>query len=57
MGLEDLYEKYKDKGFEIVGVGCNQFGGQEPEKMEKVRLVVDIRSRSDGWLRGADLGE
>jgi glutathione peroxidase len=29
-GLETLYEKYKDKGFVILGFPCNQFGNQEP---------------------------
>lgn len=29
-GLEKLYEKYKDKGLEILGFPCNQFGSQEP---------------------------
>ncbi|KAL4252290.1 Glutathione peroxidase [Abortiporus biennis] len=29
-GLEELYEKYKDQGFIILGFPCNQFGGQEP---------------------------
>ena len=29
-GLEKLYEKYKDQGFEILGFPCNQFGGQDP---------------------------
>lgn len=29
-GLEALYEKYKAKGFVILGFPCNQFGGQEP---------------------------
>lgn len=28
--LQDLYDKYKDKGFVILGFPCNQFGGQEP---------------------------
>ncbi|HET7624482.1 MAG TPA: glutathione peroxidase [Verrucomicrobiae bacterium] len=28
--LESVYEKYKDKGFVILGFPCNQFGGQEP---------------------------
>jgi glutathione peroxidase len=28
--LEELYEKYKDKNFIIIGFPCNQFGGQEP---------------------------
>ncbi len=29
-GLEALYKKYKDKGFEIIGFPCNQFLKQEP---------------------------
>jgi glutathione peroxidase len=29
-GLEELYEKYKDQGFVILGFPCNQFGKQEP---------------------------
>lgn len=28
--LEELYEKYKDKNFTIIGFPCNQFGNQEP---------------------------
>jgi glutathione peroxidase len=29
-GLENLYEKYSEKGLVILGFPCNQFGGQEP---------------------------
>lgn len=28
--LEELNKKYKDKGLQIIGFPCNQFGGQEP---------------------------
>ena len=28
-GLENLYSRYKDKGFEILGFPCDQFGHQE----------------------------
>jgi len=28
--LEAVYEKYKDKGFVVLGFPCNQFGHQEP---------------------------
>lgn len=29
-GLEQLHDQYADRGFAVVGVPCNQFGGQEP---------------------------
>lgn len=29
-GLEELYKKYKDQGFEILDFPSNQFGGQAP---------------------------
>ena len=29
-GLEDLYEKYHDKGLEVLDFPCNQFGHQAP---------------------------
>ena len=28
--LQALQDKYKEKGLVVVGVPCNQFGGQEP---------------------------
>jgi glutathione peroxidase len=29
-GLEQLHERFADRGFTVLGVPCNQFGGQEP---------------------------
>ena len=29
-GLQEIYEKHKDKGFVVLGFPCNQFAGQEP---------------------------
>jgi glutathione peroxidase len=34
--LERIYEKYKDKGFEILAFPCNDFGGQEPGTNEEI---------------------
>lgn len=36
-GLESLYRKYKDRGFVIVGVPANNFGGQEPGTNEEIK--------------------
>jgi len=35
-GLEKLYRKYKDRGFVVVGVPANNFGGQEPGTNEEI---------------------
>jgi glutathione peroxidase len=35
-GLEKLYEQYKDRGFEVLGFPCNQFGGQEPGNADEI---------------------
>ena len=32
-----MYEKYKDKGFVIIGVPCNDFAGQEPGTAEEIK--------------------
>ena len=40
-GLGKIYQKYKDKGFVVLGFPCNQFGNQEPG---------DEKSISEGCL-------
>lgn len=35
-GLQEIYEKYKDQGFEVLGFPCNDFGGQEPGSNEEI---------------------
>ncbi|ETL89228.1 hypothetical protein, variant [Phytophthora nicotianae] len=34
--LQELYEKYHDEGFTVLGFPCNQFGGQEPGTAEDI---------------------
>ena len=34
--LEEMYEKYHDKGLEIIDVPCNQFGTQAPGSDEEI---------------------
>ena len=34
--LEQIHAKYADRGFTVVGVPCNQFGGQEPGTSEEI---------------------
>jgi glutathione peroxidase len=36
-GLEALYEKYKDRGFVIIGIPANNFGQQEPGTNEEIK--------------------
>lgn len=35
-GLEELYRRYKDRGFEILAFPCNQFGAQEPGDADEI---------------------
>jgi glutathione peroxidase len=36
-GLEQLQERYGDRGFSVVGFPCNQFGEQEPGSAEEIQ--------------------
>jgi len=36
-GLQQLYDRFRDRGFEVLGFPCNQFGGQEPGTHEEIR--------------------
>ncbi len=40
-GLQDLFERYKDKGLEILAFPCNQFGSQEPGSNEQIKTFCD----------------
>lgn len=42
-GLQDLYEKYQEKGFEILDFPCNQFGNQAPGTEEEIEDFCQSR--------------
>ena len=42
-GLEKLYEKYRDKGFEILDFPSNQFLKQAPESSEEIAEFCQLR--------------
>lgn len=41
-GLEELYKKYKDKGFEILDFPCNQFGHQAPGSDQEINSFCSL---------------
>ncbi|MBU1219651.1 glutathione peroxidase [Myxococcota bacterium] len=40
--LEDIYQKYKNKDFFVIGFPCNQFANQEPETNETMAETCQI---------------
>lgn len=42
-GLEALYEKYHDQGFEILDFPCNQFAFQAPGSAEQIDSFCTLR--------------
>jgi len=41
-GLEELHRKYADKGVEVLGFPCNQFGKQEPGDAEEIKNFCSL---------------
>ena len=41
--LEEMYEKYHDRGFEIIDVPCNQFAGQTPGTDEEIHEFCTLK--------------
>jgi glutathione peroxidase len=40
--LQKIYEQYNDRGFEILGFPCNDFGGQEPGTNEEIKEFCSL---------------
>jgi len=45
--LAQLYQKYKDHGFEILAFPCNQFGNQEPGSNEEIVQFACTRFKAE----------
>jgi len=36
-GLQRLHDRFRDRGFVVIGFPCNQFGGQEPGSEQEIQ--------------------
>ncbi len=41
-GLQELHARYKDRGFEVLGFPCDQFGHQEPGNDEEIKSFCEV---------------
>jgi glutathione peroxidase len=41
--LESVYEKYKDRGFAVVGIPANNFGSQEPGTNQEIKTFCQTK--------------
>ena len=41
-GLQELYAKYRERGFEVLAFPCNQFGHQEPGSDEEIKDFCEL---------------
>jgi len=46
-GLVRLYERYRERGFEVLGFPCNQFAGQEPGSDAEVKNFCETQYSVD----------
>jgi len=46
-GLEALHRKFKDRGFEVLGFPCNQFGAQEPGDATQIASFCSLTYEVD----------
>lgn len=51
-GLEELYRKYKDRGFTVLAFPANNFGGQEPGSNAEIKQFCELKYRTTFPLFG-----
>ena len=44
--IEEMYEKYHDRGFEVIDVPCNQFAGQTPGTDEEIHEFCTLKYKT-----------
>ena len=47
--LEELHQKYHDKGLVILAFPCNQFGGQEPGSDSDIQQFCELNYVNVKW--------
>ena len=40
--LQQVYDRYAERGFEVLGFPCNQFGGQEPGSADEIEEFCSV---------------
>lgn len=41
--IEEMYEKFHDRGFEVLDIPCNQFAGQTPGTDEEIHAFCTLK--------------
>lgn len=41
-GLEAIYQRFRDRGFVVLGFPCNQFGAQEPGSADDIKQFCSL---------------
>ena len=44
--IEEMYEKFRDRGFEVIDVPCNQFAGQTPGTDEEIHEFCTLKYKT-----------
>lgn len=42
-GIEELWQRYGERGLVVLGFPCNQFGGQEPDSEAQIATFCERR--------------
>ena len=46
-GLQDVYDRYRDRGFVVLGVPSNDFGQQEPGSADEIKHFCEVNFNID----------